>query len=169
MCDTVLSLKFRTADLMTSSADYIADHTAHYTALENMYLAAPINQIYQPKITISEAQAEIIIDINEKYFHAAGAVHGSVYFKMLDDAAFFAANSLEPDVFVLTTSFTTYLTRPVSEGQLRSVGKVVSQNKSQFIAESVVYDSQEREIGRGNGIFVKSRMPLVDAMGYGAV
>ena len=57
---------------------------------------------------------------------------------MLDDAAFFAANSLERDVFVLTTSFTTYLTRPVSSGTLRSVGRVVNRNKSQFIAEAVL-------------------------------
>lgn len=141
----------------------------HYTALENMYLAAPINsEIFQPKIHVSEASSEIIIDIKDQYHHAAGGVHGSVYFKMLDDTAFFAANSLETEVFVLTTTFTTYLTRPVSEGQLRAVGQVVNQNSSQFIAESVVYDSKEREIGRGSGIFVRSRMLLKDAMGYGA-
>ena len=105
--------------------------------------------------------------MSEKLFHSARAVHGSVYFKMLDDAAFFAANSLEPDYFVLTTSFTTYLTRPVSEGRLRSVGKVVNRTKSQFIVEAVVYDSDGNEVGRGNGIFVRSKMRLNDAMGYG--
>ena len=87
-------------------------------------------------------------------------------FKMLDDAAFFAANSLETEFFVLTTSFTTYLTRPVVEGKLKAVGKVVNQNKSQFIAESIVYDSKGREVGRGNGIFVRSKQLLIDAKGY---
>lgn len=138
----------------------------HFRALESMYQAAPINSIYKPVMTVSNSEARIEIDITEQLFHSARAVHGSVYFKMLDDAAFFAANSLETDCFVLTSSFTTYLTRPVSEGKLIAVGKVVSRNKSQFIADSVVYDSKGNEIGRGNGIFVRSKMPLVDAMGY---
>lgn len=139
----------------------------HYRALETMYLGAPINALYQPRLEISEAACTIRIDVHEGLFHAAGAVHGSVYFKMLDDAAFFAANSLESEVFVLTTSFTTYLTRPVSAGTITSEGRVVNRNRSQWIAESVLYDDQRREIGRGNGIFVRSRMLLADTPGYG--
>ena len=98
----------------------------HFIALENMYLAAPISELYHPSIEISDSEATIEIEVSERFFHSAGGLHGSVYFKMLDDAAFFAANSLEREVFVLTTSFTTYLTRPVSSGTLRSVGRVVN-------------------------------------------
>lgn len=140
----------------------------HYRNLENMYYAAPINAFYNPVMVVSKGGAEVKIDVSDKLFHAAGAVHGSVYFKMLDDAAFFAANSYEQEVFVLTTSFTTYLTRPVSSGNLKAVGKVVNQNRSQFISESVLYDSKGNEVGRGNGIFVRSKIRLCDAMGYGA-
>jgi uncharacterized protein (TIGR00369 family) len=139
----------------------------HFTFLENMYLSAPINAFYRPTIIVADAESIIEIDVSEKLFHSGGAVHGSVYFKMLDDAAFFATNSIEREVFVLTTSFTTYLTRPVSSGRLRSVGRVVNRNKSQFISESVVYDSENREIGRGNGVFVRSKLPLANALGYG--
>ncbi|HCS26840.1 MAG TPA: thioesterase [Spongiibacteraceae bacterium] len=138
----------------------------HYLALVSMYKAAPVNAFYLPEMVVSKGEAVIEIEVSEKLFHSAGAVHGSVYFKMLDDAAFFAANSLEPDYFVLTTSFTTYLTRPVSAGKLKSVGRVVNSNKSQFIAESVAYDEQGREIGRGNGIFMRSKMPLAEVAGY---
>ena len=140
----------------------------HFKSLENMYAAAPINEIYRPTIKISKGQAVIEIELDSRYHHSAGAVHGSVYFKMLDDAAFFAANSLEHEVFVLTTSFTTYMTRPVSSGKLRAVGRVVNQNKSQFIAEAVVYDSQDNEIGRGSGVFVRGKFPLIQARGYAA-
>ncbi len=139
----------------------------HYRRLENMYAAAPINNFYSPKITVSEGESIIEIDVTEKLHHAAGAVHGSVYFKMLDDAAFFAANSLEKKVFVLTTSFTTYLTRPVSTGKLKSIGKVVTINRTQFIAESIVHDSNGKEIGRGNGIFMRSKQLLSETKGYG--
>ena len=140
----------------------------HFIALQNMYLAAPINAFYRPAILVSDGEATIEIDVSEKLFHSAGAVHGSVYFKMLDDAAFFAANSLEREVFVLTTSFTTYLTRPISSGRLRSVGRVVNRNKLQFIAEAVVSDSGGNEVGRGSGVFVRSKLPLIEARGYAA-
>lgn len=139
----------------------------HFEKLESMYAAAPINNIYAPIINVSKGEAVIEIELSDKYHHPAGAVHGSVYFKMLDDAAFFAANSLEKEFFVLTTSFTTYLTRPVAVGKMKAVGKLVNMNKSQFIAESIVYDEKDREIGRGNGIFVRGKLPLVDAKGYG--
>ena len=140
--------------------------TEHYRRLISMYAAAPINQIYQPTLTVGEGEAEITIELSEQLHHSAGAVHGSVYFKMLDDAAFFAVNSLEPEFFVLTASFTTYLTRPVVSGPLRAVGKVVSQTRTQFIAEAVAYDEQGREVGRGNGIFVRGKAPLKEARGY---
>ncbi len=138
----------------------------HFIALENLYLAAPISEIYRPSIEIFDSEATIEIEVSEQLFHSAGALHGSVYFKMLDDAAFFAANSLERDVFVLTTSFTTYLTRPVSSGTIRSVGRVVNRNKSQFIGESVLHDSDGNEIGRGSGVFMRSTHLLSEARGY---
>jgi len=142
------------------------NEVTHFKQLERMYLAAPINTIFPPKITVSDAVAEIQIDVKPEYFHSAGAVHGSIIFKLLDDAAFFAANSLEQTVFVLTTSFTIYLTRPVSSGIIRSIGRVVNQNKTQFIAESIAYDSAGKELGRGSGIFVRGKIHLVDAVGY---
>jgi len=138
----------------------------HYQHLQNMDGAAPVNAFYQPLLRVSEGAAEIEIQVEEKFFHAAGAVHGSVYFKLLDDAAFFAANSLEPEVFVLTTAFTTYLTRPVSSGKLKAVGKVVNRNRSQFIAEAVLYGDDGKEVGRGNGVFVRSKISLAEALGY---
>lgn len=138
----------------------------HFESLCSMYAAAPINEIFKPKMTVSEGKAEIEIDIGEHYHHSAGGVHGSVYFKMLDDAAFFASNSLEAEYFVLTASFTTYMTRPVATGKMKSVGEVVNQTKTQFIAESILYDNEGRELGRGNGIFVKGKLPLVKAKGY---
>ena len=138
----------------------------HFLALQNLYLAAPVTELYRPSIEIVDSEATIEIEVSKRFFHSAGALHGSVYFKLLDDAAFFAANSLERDVFVLTTSFTTYLTRPVSSGRLRSVGRLVNRNRSQFIAESVLHDSEGNEIGRGSGIFVRSKLLLKELPGY---
>jgi uncharacterized protein (TIGR00369 family) len=138
----------------------------HYQNLENMYLAAPINNFYGATISISDSYSEIEIEVKDELFHSAGAVHGSVYFKLLDDSAFFAANSLEKEFFVLTSSFNTYLTRPISSGKMKAVGKIVNVNRSQFIAESVVYNSHGKEIARGSGVFVRSKMLLDSVKGY---
>ena len=70
----------------------------HFQALEKMYLDAPINAFYDPRIEVSDAEAIVEIEVSERLFHSAQGVHGSVYFKMLDDAAFFAASSLEKAV-----------------------------------------------------------------------
>src|SRR5688500_9443505 len=78
----------------------------HFQVLEGMYAAAAINQFFRPSIHVSEGAAEIRMAVRPDMHHAVGAAHGAVYFKMLDDAAFFAAQSLVTDVFVLTASFT---------------------------------------------------------------
>jgi len=140
--------------------------TAHYAALQRMYQAAPINAFYRPSIEVRDGEAVIEIEASEKLHHAAGAVHGSVCFKLLDDAAFFASASLETEVFVLTSSFTIYLLRPVVSGTLRATGRVLSRTASQFIAESVVRDENGAEVARGSGVFVRSRIPLAEAHGY---
>jgi uncharacterized protein (TIGR00369 family) len=140
----------------------------HFKSLKSMYAAAPVNQIYLPTIEISEGEAVIEIELSSKFHHSAGAVHGSVYFKLLDDAAFFAAQSFEYEFFVLTTSFTTYLTRPVTTGRLKAIGRIVNKNKTQFIAEAVVYDGQNNEVGRGHGIIVRGKHLLIQASGYAA-
>lgn len=138
----------------------------HYRRLERMYAAAPINAFYKPRMRVTEGAAVIEVEVVETFFHAAGAVHGSVYFKLLDDAAFFAANSCEAEVFVLTNTFTTYFIRPVSSGAMTATGRVVSATKTQFVAESVVHNSEGKEIGRGSGVFVRGKTKLNDVPGY---
>jgi uncharacterized protein (TIGR00369 family) len=138
----------------------------HFRKLEHMYLTAPINAFYSPTIWISHGEAGITIPVKPEFFHAADAVHGSVYFKLLDDAAFFAVNSLIEDYFALTASFTTYLLRPISEGTMKATGKVVYAGARSFIAESVVEDDKGKEIARGSGNFVISKIKLTADVGY---
>ena len=138
----------------------------HFRKLENMYLNAPINSFYDPTISVTEGKAEITIDITEKFFHAAKATHGSVYFKMLDDAAFFAANSLIEDVFVLTTSFNINLLKPIFEGTIRSVGSSVFSSNQLMVAEAKLFDGSGKEIAIGTGNFTRSKIVLSEEMGY---
>ncbi|WP_046758674.1 PaaI family thioesterase [Kordia jejudonensis] len=140
----------------------------HYRKLERMYLSANMNtQIYDTtKITIADETAIISMTIDPKYFHALGAIHGSVYFKLLDDAAFFAVNSIVKDAFVLTTSFNINITRPVSSGKITATGKLKFKSRNLFVAESSLFDEKGREIAFGIGNFAKSKIPLTEEIGY---
>jgi uncharacterized protein (TIGR00369 family) len=138
----------------------------HYRKLERMYASAPINAFFQPVMRVSEGHTVITTTVRRDFFHAANAVHGAFYFKMLDDAAFFAVNSLVADVFVLTVSLNAYLVRPVSEGEVKAVGRVVHRSRRLYVAESQLTDSAGREIARGSGTFVPSDIPLSPEIGY---
>jgi uncharacterized protein (TIGR00369 family) len=139
----------------------------HFRRLERLYAAAPINEYFAPQLHIPEAGvAELRLTIRPDFHHAARAAHGAVYFKALDDATFFAANSLVEDAFVLTVSFNLYLTRPVSEGEIIARGRVVSRSKRLYLAEGTVEDSRGREIARGSGAFMPSTISLSELSGY---
>lgn len=141
---------------------------SHFKKLRNMYLQANINTMIFDTTTcvISLKKSEISLNITEKYFHALGAIHGSVYFKLLDDAAFFAASSLVEDVFVLTTSFTINITKPISQGTIKAIGNVRFESKNLIVAESSLYNAEEKEIAFGTGNFAKSKILLKDTQGY---
>ena len=140
----------------------------HYQKLERMYLSAPINkQVYEGiTIAISKERAELTLRIGEKYHHAANAMHGSVYFKMLDDAAFFAVNSIVEDVFVYTVSLNVQLLRPVASGLVRSVGELKFKSTNLFIADSELFDERNKLVGRASGNFMRSKVALTEEIGY---
>ena len=140
----------------------------HFNKLRNMYLQANINTMIFDTTTcsISLKKSEISLNITEKYFHALGAIHGSVYFKLLDDAAFFAVSSIVEDAFVLTTSFNINLLRPVSKGRITAIGRVKFKSKQLFVAEASLYNEAGKEIACATGNFSKSKIPLTEDIGY---
>jgi uncharacterized protein (TIGR00369 family) len=144
----------------------MSNRDEHYRRLERMYRSAPANEYFRPEIRIQEGTAEVSLTVRPDFFHAASAVHGSVYFKLLDDATFFAASSLVDDVFVLTASFNIYFLRPISSGVMTARGTIVSRSKRLFIGEGVLVDSESNEIARGSGTFMPSRVPLDERLGY---
>jgi len=137
----------------------------HFRALERMYVDAPINRFFRPEMHIDEGRAEIRMLVRPDMHHAAHAAHGAVYFKMLDDAAFFAVQSLTSDVFVLTLSFTVYLLAPVAEGEMIATGRVVHQSKRLFVAESAI-EVGRNAVARGSGSFMRSSVRLDERIGY---
>ena len=141
----------------------------HWRALEGLYASAPVNRLFDSTLTITgEGTARIAFDVDERCYHAAGAAHGTIYFKMLDDAAFYAANTLVTDKFLLTTSFNLHFSRPVKTGRVIAEGRWISGRRRVLVAESRLIDAEGEEIGRGTGTFQRSRIALSGLPGYAA-
>jgi acyl-coenzyme A thioesterase PaaI-like protein len=137
----------------------------HYHKLERLYAAAPISQWYGATIAVAEGQAEVRIATRPEFHHAAHAVHGSVYFRALDDAAFFAVNSRVREVLVLTVSFTVHFAgqfRGASCGRWAAccmgVGACFWRKPSSWTARG--------SYSAGAAVFTRSAIPLDPTIGY---
>lgn len=140
---------------------------AHHRALEALYRSAPINERFASDLEIvGPGHARIRFVVEPGFFHAAGAAHGTIYFKMLDDAAFYAANSLVEDKFLLTTAFNLHFTRPLSIGPATAEGRWVSGRRRVFVADARLFDAARVEVARGTGTFATSRTALSTLPGY---
>ena len=152
---------------MAEQSPATPEQKTHFRALETLYAAAPINRIFVSRLEIPElGVSRIHFDISEDFYHAGGALHGTGYFKMLDDAAFYAANSLVRERFLLTTAFNILFSRPLKAGAMIAEGRWISGQRRVMIAEARLIDHNGEEAGRGTGTFMRSHTPLNSLPGY---
>lgn len=143
---------------------------AHYRSLESLYRHAAINGVFNSSLEIiDEGVSRIKFDVSDSFYHAAGAAHGTLYFKMLDDAAFYACNTMLTDRFLLTTAFNLNFTKPLKQGPVIAEGKWVSGRRRVFVGEARLIDADGEEAARGTGTFMRSHIPLAGLLGYRAV
>jgi uncharacterized protein (TIGR00369 family) len=140
---------------------------AHFRALETLYRSAPINQLFESELEIvEEGFARIRFQVDKGVFHAAGAAHGTIYFKMMDDVAFYACNSLVTDRFLLTTAFNLNFTKPLPRGPVVAEGRWASGRRRVFVADARLIGADGEEAARGTGTFMRSHIPLTTLPGY---
>jgi uncharacterized protein (TIGR00369 family) len=140
---------------------------AHFRALESLYRQAPVNRLFDSVLEIlGQGVARIHFDVREEHFHAAGAAHGTLYFKMMDDAAFYACNAMVSDRFLLTTAFNLVFTRPLKRGPVIAEGRWVSGRRRVFVGEARLVLPDGEEAARGTGTFMRSHIPLSSLDGY---
>jgi uncharacterized protein (TIGR00369 family) len=132
-----------------------------------LYNSAPVNRLFESRMSLPEAgRSDIEFIVAADAYHAAGAAHGTLYFKMLDDAAFYAANGLVSDRFLLTTAFNLHFTKPLREGTARAEGRWISGKRRIFVAEARIVDAAGDECARGTGTFMRSHIALSGLDGY---
>lgn len=146
----------------------------HYSRLKQMYLSATVNHtLPTPSLQIGDGVCEIDCRFDERYFHAAGSLHGAMYFKMLDDAAYFAAASLDTEYFLYTVRFETRLKRPVTTELLHAEGLVTLRpemdEEGNFLggikAVSRLY-AEGKLVAEGTGEFRRGKKKLSEIESY---
>lgn len=140
--------------------------STHFARLERMYLAAPLNELYDPGVRVQDGEAEIVVPIPETLRLPSGDVAESMYLKMMNDAAVLAVNAIVEDRLVATVRFSVQLTRRVASGDLIARGLVISGSGGQYRAECVLADASGLEIGRGDGTFEAGTTVLSPEIGY---
>ncbi len=152
---------------MPPESDKAGGVESHFRRLEALYASAPINRMFESRLELlAPGQSIIRFTVAPSVFHAAGAAHGTIYFKMLDDAAFYAANSLVSDRFLLTTAFNLHFTKALREGPVVAEGRWISGKRRVFVAEARIVDSEGEECARGTGTFLRSHIALSGLDGY---
>ncbi len=150
-----------------SQAPVAAGQAAHFRALESLYRHAPVNAQFRSELEIaSPGFARIRFDVGPDSHHAAGAAHGTLYFKMMDDAAFYACNSLVSDRFLLTTAFNLVFTRPLKDGPVVAEGRWISGRRRVYVGEARLIMADGEEAARGTGTFMRSHIALSGLEGY---
>jgi uncharacterized protein (TIGR00369 family) len=118
----------------------------HTLRLKRIYESAPVNQLHfkGTQIQFSNDQVEINFETNSSLNHAGGSVHGSVAFKLLDDAAYFSCQMFEMQYLLLTASFQIHFVRPVKSSRIIAIGKLRQKSKNLYVAEAMLIDEQKK-------------------------
>lgn len=139
----------------------------HYQKLENLFNIAAVQKNYPGiRIQISHERCTITYPVASTHFHGGDALHGAVYFKLLDDAAFFAVSSSVLDCFVLTGTYTIKLLKPITSGVIKSVGTVTGGRGRVYTASAELFLESGELAATGEGTFVKTSKPLESLPGY---
>jgi acyl-coenzyme A thioesterase PaaI-like protein len=138
----------------------------HLKKLENLYYTAPINEGLNTTISISENISTIEQFIVQSQCHAGQFAHGSVIFKLLDDAAYFAAASSQKEFFLVTASYEIKFRKPAPVGYYKAIGELIDSSGRLLKAESKVIDVNDQIIAKGKGLFSPTKQQLLHLKGY---
>ncbi|MCH2198072.1 MAG: PaaI family thioesterase [Flavobacteriales bacterium] len=135
---------------------------AHYRRLEAIYDSAPVNNHFlRPTLLVKDGSSTLTIQFDKTHFHAGGGIHGARYFRLMDDAAYFAAASQEKEFFLLTLSFEVKLFRMITTEELECIGTFEGKEGKDYIATAEIY-ANGKIAAKGKGVFRASEMRYND-------
>ncbi len=124
-----------------------------HRGLERAYLDGPAKGLRGVGVRLAEGEADIVLPTAKRDIDAGGGVMDAVSFKLMSDSAVQAVSSLFDGVTVLTSEFSFTLTHAAPSGNLVARGRYVGRAGNHFLADTMLTDSDGKELGRGEGVF----------------
>ena len=118
------------------------------------YLNHPMHKGLNLNVTMSQGVATVEMTVSPEICNLVGILHGNYYFKIMDDACFFAALSLNKHEFVATANFNIHYFSPASKGQLIASAQVVHARGTKYVCECTIVDKEQKKYGCGSGLFI---------------
>ena len=138
----------------------------HFRKLERMYHALAVSRLLEVNLTV-EAGTAVIEWSGRDGLDRAGGHEDALCFRMVSDAALFAANSIETKSVLATVDFNVrFLCRDTKRGMF-SNGLAVHRTGSLFFAQAELFDGQGRCLAVGSGTLRSTETALASMAGYG--
>lgn len=96
--------------------------------------------------------AEIAFNYREDLTNVIGTLHGGVFMAALDTVMGIATHSLGFSD-VMTIQLETRFLKPITEGRVRAIGRVISQTRSTIILEGRLYNTDQELVGFATATF----------------
>ncbi|MDQ6774226.1 MAG: PaaI family thioesterase [Candidatus Dormibacteraeota bacterium] len=100
---------------------------------------------------VEAGQVVVELDAHAGHRHEGGVVQGGIITQIADAAMGMSLLTLQPDDQSNTTiELKINFVRPVVEGRMKAVGRVVELRRSLLFSEADVYDEQQRLVARAS-------------------
>ncbi|MHB8127085.1 MAG: PaaI family thioesterase [Desulfitobacteriaceae bacterium] len=116
----------------------------------------PVAQLIGYRLTaIEEGQATIEFEASKSHVSPIGSVHGGILCVIGDSAMGMAyASTVELDESFVTLELKINYLKPVWEGKILAIGRVVQKGKTIGLVEFDIINEQETLVARGSGTFM---------------
>lgn len=123
--------------------------------LSEKFNSAPIAKLFGMRLHYPrEAEAVVELPYNLNLDHALGGIHGGVIATLIDIAGWFSSAACHEGSWVATAQLSVNLVEHVEGKPLRAEGRVVRRGKRVDFCEMKCFDSDNRLIATGTGVFV---------------
>ncbi|RMG60266.1 MAG: PaaI family thioesterase [Deltaproteobacteria bacterium] len=123
--------------------------------LEMIYRKAPISRTLKSDISFDdEGRAHFSLQFHPGVCHALGDIHGGIIGAMVDNATWFTAAAMYPNVWITTTEFHTYLIKTPARQNIYSEGWVIHRGKRLAVTRAEVRREDGELVAYGTATFV---------------
>lgn len=127
--------------------------------LIDLFHSAPIQKVTGMTFRYDdEGRAVFTMPYNPNFDHAMGAIHGSVFGTLVDNAGWFTV-APHYENWIVTVEYSTRLHEPIAKETLIAIGKIVRMGSRMASAEMEIRTPDGRLAATGAGTFIVTSMP----------